>query len=246
VETSEKGHSQEAVQVALLQQLAAHVPFPGPVLFRGDSEFDGVELQRQLRTLGWFYVLRTSPNLFVYPEHGDGFALGELAPAAGCPLQSRFNLSFTTKHRFAPVNLFACWQAPYDEPLLLYHLPPAWPTSAHTLYEHRFATEPLFGDCKDAGFRLTQTQLEHPDRLARLFLALSAAYLWMFCLGVQVIRNQAADLVDRSKRRTLSLFKTGWRWFKCQLKLGRFVPFHLFLPLSFALPPLKFTDTCVG
>jgi len=49
-----------------------------------------------------------------------------------------------------------------------------------------------------------------------------------------------ADLVDRSNRRTLSIFKTGWRWFKRQIKLGHVVPIYLALPGDFELPALKF------
>jgi hypothetical protein len=244
VEAGSKGHSKEAVQVALLKQLAAHIAFPGPVIFLGDTEFDGVEVQEQLRTLGWYYVLRTSPTLYIYPAQGDGLPLADLAPSVGCPPQSRLNVRLTTKHQFGPVNVFTCWESPYDEPLLLtYHLPSTWPASVRTTYEHRFWTEPLFGDCKEAGFRLTQTQLEHADRLSRLFLAVSASYLWMVSLGVQTIVDQTADLVDRSKRRTLSIFKTGWRSFKRHLKLGLFVPFHLTLSSSFVLPPLTFIQT---
>lgn len=244
VEVGAKGHSKEATQVALLKQLATHIVFPSVVVFLGDTEFDGITLQEQLQSLGWYYVLRTSPSLYIYPEQGEGFPLGDLTPKVDCPPQNLLNVRLTTKYCFGPVNVFACWETPYDEPLLLtYHLPPTWPDSVRTTYERRFWTEPLFGDCKEAGFRLTETHLDQPDRLSRLFLAVSASYLWMVSVGVQAIIDQTADLVDRSKRRTLSIFKTGWRYFKRQLKLGHLVPLHFALPTSFVLPPLKFTQT---
>ena len=79
-----------------------------------------------------------------------------------------------------------------------------------------------------------------PVLLSRLFLAAAASYLWMVCVGAQAIANHTADQVDRSQRRTLSIFKIGWCWFKRQIKLQRLVPFDLHLPFSFHLPPLKF------
>lgn len=244
VEVGSKGHSKEAVQVALLKQLATHIFFPGSVIFLGDTEFDGISVQEQLHSLGWYYVVRTSPSLYIYPSEGEAFPLGDLAPNVGCSPQNRLNVRLTAKHCFGPVNIFACWEKPYDEPLLLtYHLPPSWTESVRATYGRRFWTEPLFGDCKEAGFRLTETHLTQADRLSRLFLAVSASYLWMVSLGVQSIIDQTADFVDRSKRRTLSIFKTGWRYFKRQIKLGRLVPFHFALPSSFVLPPLKFLQT---
>ncbi|MCB0197534.1 MAG: hypothetical protein KDJ65_36650 [Anaerolineae bacterium] len=99
----------------------------------------------------------------------------------------------------------------------------------------------MFGDCKEGGFRLNTSRLRQPDRLSRLFLAVALAYLWMLCLGAQVIADGLADCVDRSHRRTLSIFKTGWRWFKRQIKLGATVLIDLKLPFHFVLPPLKFT-----
>ena len=240
VEPGSKGHTSEDLQVELLERLHAHFRPDKPVVFLGDSEFDGVKVQRQLDLQGWYYVCRTSPSLYVYPDgEEDGFPLGDLAPAPGSPERELDSVEFTTKHRYGPISCFACWEEPHEEPLILiYHLPPGW--SARQTYERRFWTEPLFRDCKEGGFRLSTSRLKHADRLSRLFLAVALAYLWMVCLGVQAIHEGVADLVDRSGRRTLSIFKTGWRWFKRQIKLGHPVLIYLTLPSDFDLPALKF------
>jgi len=240
VEPGVKGHTSEQQQVALLTRLFRYFQPDRPVIFVGDSEFDGVNVQQWLDGHGWSYVCRTSPALYVYPAgQADGFPLAELVPEPDTPAQQLEQVQFTTKHRYGPLDCWVGWETPHPQPLILiYHLPPGW--HPRQTYQRRFWTEPLFGDCKEGGFRLNTSRLSQPDRLSRLFLAVAAAYLWMLCLGVQVIAQGLANWVDRSNRRTLSIFKTGWRWFKRQLKLGRTVPFYLKLPSDFLLPPLKY------
>lgn len=241
LEPGNKGHTPEAIQVELLKRLYEHFQPPKPVIFLGDSEFDGVSVLGQLDRNGWYYVCRTSPSLVVYPDGDEAasFSLGELVPAPGTPAQQRHNLRFTAKHGYGPLSCWACWEEPHPHPLILiYRLPPGW--APRPTYRPRFWTEPLFGDCKEGGFRLSTSHLQDAPRLSRLFLAVAAAYLWMVTLGVQAIYRGLADLVDRSNRRTLSLFKTGWRFFKRQLKLGDLVALDFCFPPDFVLPPLKF------
>ena len=80
--------------------------------------------------------------------------------------------------------------------------------------------------------------MKHAERLGRLFLAAAIAYIWVVCLGVQAICKGLADWVDCSNRRTLSIFKTGWRWFKRQIKLEHVVLIYLTLSSDFELPAL--------
>jgi len=248
VEKGKKGHTSEKIQVELLRRLAAKFQTTKPVIFLGDSEFDGVTVQRELKQLNWFYILRTSPSLYIYSRDTDtGTRLGDLVPTADQPAQTREKVNFTDKHRFGPVSCYACWESPHKAPLILiYHLPDKWAYLARTIYKTRFWTEPLFGDFKEGGFRLSQSQLKHTVRMERLFLAVSSSYIWMLSLGASLFVQGDVSTVDHSHRRTLSIFKTGWRWFKRQIKLGRLVPFDLQLPESFDLPPLAFSQTCVG
>lgn len=248
VEKGKKGHTSEEVQVELLRRLAAKFQPTKPVIFLGDSEFDGVTVQQMLMQLKWFYVLRTSRSFYIYSSHTDtGTRLGALVPSADQPAQTREKINFTDKHRFGPVNCYACWESPHKEPLILiYHLPEEWAYSARTTYKTRFWTEPLFGDFKEGGFRLSQSQLEHADRMARLFLAVSSSYIWMLSLGAHLVAQGDISAVDKRHRRTLSIFKIGWRWFKRRIKLSELVPFELRLPEPFELPSLSHTQTCVG
>ncbi len=52
IEPGSKGHTGEDLQVELLKRLHTHLQFDGLVIFLGDSEFDGVKVQRQLDSQG--------------------------------------------------------------------------------------------------------------------------------------------------------------------------------------------------
>jgi hypothetical protein len=58
-----KGHFPQASHRALLAQLEAIMPKPATVTFLGDGEFDGVELQADLRHTNWLYVCRTASTI---------------------------------------------------------------------------------------------------------------------------------------------------------------------------------------
>ncbi len=65
-----KGHFPQDTHCALLAQVQALIPQDAQVTFLGDGEFDGTELQAQLRKLKWSYVCRTASNILVlsHPE----------------------------------------------------------------------------------------------------------------------------------------------------------------------------------
>ena len=188
VEPGRKGHISEDTQVELLTRLATHFQPQAPVIFLGDSEFDGVKVLRCLKRHDWYYICRTSPHLYVYPdEETAGFPLGKLVPTPGTAERQLAEVKFTTTHRYGPVSCYACWEEPHEHPLILiYHLPPGW--SPRTTYKRRFGPKATV---------------------------------------------KRVDFLRHFLRRTLSIFKTGWRWFKHQLKLG-----HTRLPGDFKLPAL--------
>jgi hypothetical protein len=60
-----KGHFSQDTHCALLAQVQAIMPPQAQVIFLGDGEFDGTDLQAALRRAGWQYVCRTASNLVV-------------------------------------------------------------------------------------------------------------------------------------------------------------------------------------
>jgi hypothetical protein len=65
----------------------------------------------------------------------------------------------------------------------------------------RWAIEPMFSDFKTRGFRLEDTQLEHPDRLGRLLLIMALA----MCVAagrVDALANPTPTKKKSANRRT--------------------------------------------
>jgi hypothetical protein len=95
--------------------------------------------------------------------------------------------------------------------------------------ENRRKRTLVFGDMKAHGFDLESTMLRHAERLSRLTLAVAFLYVWMISTGIHTIKNGLRFLVDRRKRRDLSIFQIGLRFIDRQL-LNSF-PFPLILCL---------------
>ena len=105
------------------------------------------------------------------------------------------------------------------------------------LYKRRMWIEEMFGDMKKHGFNLEMSRLHHADRLSRLMLVVSLLYIWLLTLGEYVIQQGVQDRIDRSNRRDLSIFRTGWDWLERQLVLHNPIPL-LFRP-QFSLIPFN-------
>ncbi|MBN1933553.1 MAG: hypothetical protein JW934_02750 [Anaerolineae bacterium] len=58
-----KGHLAEKTHLDLIKQVYSVVPDDSTVVFLGDGEFDGIELQATLQDWEWTYVSRTAKNV---------------------------------------------------------------------------------------------------------------------------------------------------------------------------------------
>ncbi len=63
-----QGHLPEHVHLQLLGQLHDILPPHARAIFLGDGEFDGIELQAALQTVGFQYVCRTAKNTVLYED----------------------------------------------------------------------------------------------------------------------------------------------------------------------------------
>ena len=200
-----KGHLPEDTHLALLEQLQALIPPGSQVIFLGDGEFDGIELQSTVEVLGWQYVCRTAKNMQLY-EDGIPFSFSDLCLRPGSYV-SLSNVQFT-RQAYGPVTVIAWWQKEYAAPVFLvtnFELA----AEACYWYKKRFQIETFFSDEKSRGFYLHKSHLANPDRLAKLVLAACLAYLWIVFLGVVAHRENLVKIIHRTERCDWSLFRLG-------------------------------------
>ncbi len=200
-----KGHFPEATHCALLAQVHPLIPAGTTVIFLGDGEFDGTDLQATIAGYGWQYVCRTATSTLIWCgeariHFGD---LGVVQDDAVAILDAA-----VTAARYGPVLAIAVWDAEAQAPLyLVSNL--ATPEDAIGWYRQRFRIETFFSDQKSRGFQIHKSDLSKPARLSRLLLAACLAYLWIVYLGTVAQQDGWLPLLQRTNRCDLSLFQLG-------------------------------------
>ena len=221
-----KGHFPAATHRALLAQVQRLMPQDATVIFLGDGEFDGVDLQADLRRYGWQYVCRTAANILITAA-GVEFQVSDLAPQPGQALA--VSPAWMTAARHGPISLLAIWEAACPHPIyLVTNLSDLDAAVAH--YRKRAHIETFFSDQKSRGFHLHQSHLRDPARVSRLVLAACLAYLWVVYLGVCAIRDDWLQQLHRQDRCDLSLFRLGLRLLARCLKDDLPIPHGLLVP----------------
>lgn len=222
-----KGHFPEDAHIKLAAEVNELAPEGTPVVFLGDGEFDGTELQAKLEQYHWRYVFRTASNT-ILSKDGAECAYKDLPLRRG-ERWSIPDVSFTRKN-YGPVTAIGWWRKGYKQPIYLV-------TNLNTLdeacqyYQKRFRIETFFSDQKSRGFHLHKSHLSDPKRVAHLMLAACLAYLWIVYLGAWAIRTGLWQIIHRKDRCDLSLFQLGFR------TLDAIFDFHLPIPVSFTLSP---------
>lgn len=218
-----KGHFSEQAHMALIREVAALIPTDARVVFLGDGEFDGCNLQALLDQWGWHYVCRTACNITLRWE-GESFQFADMAVGmqpGGC--LDVPECQFTHK-RYGPVLALCWWRKDCKEPIFLVsNLASA--EDACELYGKRFHIETFFSDEKSRGFNLHKSHLSDPARLSRLMIAACLAYHWIIYLGCLALKNDRQRAIHRADRCDLSLFQLGLRLLDYFLERGWRIPY---------------------
>ena len=220
-----KGHLPQRLHLDLLSQLQAILPENCQAIFLGDGEFDGIELQAALQSLGLRYVCRTAKNTQLY-EEGLPFSFSDLLVGPGEQI-SIPNVWFT-QAGYGPVTVIAWWERRYRQPIFLVtNIELAG--EACYWYKKRFQIETFFSDEKSRGFYLHKSHLSDPRRLSTLMIAACLAYIWVVHLGLVALRMEWVKIIHRTDRCDWSLFRLGLAL------LDHFLNESLPIPVSFSL-----------
>jgi hypothetical protein len=116
VRQSPKGHFPEDLHIALVELVSELIPAGAKVVFLGDGEFDGTELQATLTEAGWLYACRTSKGNTATWE-GETFALELMGASIKPGRLIELKAVRVTRDAYGPVLLLCCWAKGYAETL---------------------------------------------------------------------------------------------------------------------------------
>jgi DDE family transposase len=222
-----KGHFPTETHLALVREVKARVPALATVIFLGDGEFDSPELQAELDGYHWQYACRTAKNILIGLDE-DWLSLADLAVTRGQHVFRKHALF--TKTAYGPVMVIAWWDARYPDPIYLVSNMTSG-QRACDWYRKRMHIETFFSDQKSRGFQIDRSHLSDPERVRRLLLAASLAYLWVIYLGTVAHDDDWLPVIHRRHRCDLSLFQLGLRLLDYLLNHDQSIP------SSFAIEP---------
>jgi hypothetical protein len=200
-----------SVQRRFVRKLAELVPTAADVVLIGDGEFHCVDLLREVRERGWDFCVRLHADTYVRSRGTGGWReCRDFDPAQGHRRYVR-DVCVTKDHDFGPVQLVYHWAEGEEAPWrLVTSLEAGFQAVRH--YRRRMWIEELFGDWQDGGLHLSRSRIYRPERLARLVLGVSLAYVWLVAVASYVVKRGWRHLVDRTDRRDRSYFALGLRW----------------------------------
>jgi hypothetical protein len=204
----------------LLHQAAQLLPLHCQVTLLADRGFNDVDLMGLAVQLGWHFVFRLKTSLWIYRPFKARCKVNRLMPAQG---EVHFHhVVQVTERRFGPVHLaLAHMRTPngYEQWALLSDQTTTLDTFDQ--YALRFEIEESFLDDKSAGFQIESSQIDDASALARLFLILATATLYLVSTGTAVVAMGRRPLVDTHWQRGISYFQIGWRWIRHALASGK-------------------------
>ena len=205
------------------------------MIFLGDGEFDGVDLQADLRRTNWQYVCRTASNILV-TACGVQFHVADVGPERGELLA--VSPAWMTAERYGPISILAIWEQQFKEPIYLVTNMSDLDAAVQQ-YKKRPHIETFFSDQKSRGFNIHKSHLSDPTRLCRLLIASCLAYLWIVYLGVCAVHPDWMKQLHRQDRCDLSLFRLGLRLLARCLKDHLPIPDGFLVPLALPVPLIR-------
>ena len=209
----ELSKSQNNLEEGLLRVLRSMIPAGLRVILLADRGFGRTELRRLCQELGFHYIIRISPDVYVRGEDWTGL-LSDLPVHKGLCRLLR-NVEYRQQD---PVRQHGVvrWKPGLpknrDEPWFLMTDLDGDPLALSELYGRRMTVEELFRDDKNKrnGWALRDTQITRADRIDRLLLILALAYLLLVGIGLVARRRfRPGAWCSSNNPRQCSVFTIG-------------------------------------
>lgn len=213
---SELKNTRNGHEDALMVHLRRLVPPSVKVTIVADRGFGDQKLYELLQELGFEYVIRFRGNILVTNSKGEARTAHDWVGQGGRMRVLRNAL--VTADRY-PVSTVVCVQEPgMKDP---WHIVSSeWSLTGYDikkLYGKRFTCEETFRDVKDLhfGMGMSWQPIGRPDRRDRMMMIAVVAMALLTMLGEAGERAGLDRLLKTStrKKRQLSLFRQGLRWY---------------------------------
>jgi hypothetical protein len=215
--------------LSLLQRLAPAVPQSMTVLVLADRGLWSPRLWKGIGSLGWHPLMRVKHNTSFQPLGGKLQPAHQLIPGPGYAWVGWGTAFRRPKLRRFGV-LLVVWAEEQREPwLVLTDLPPG--DVGVCWYGLRVWIELGFRALKGVGWQWQHTRRTNPDRVARHWLVLAVATLWVLAYGTRAEDAEAQGLPPGRLRtppqqsthgkRKVSLLRRGANWLSYQSARGR-------------------------
>ena len=229
----------------LLRQLRPAIPREMQVVVFADRGLWSPRLWRTIRAGGWHPVLRVRQASAFQPFGGPRQPAASLVRAPGEGWVGR-GVLFQARHRQRVGTLVVVWGVGHREPwVVVTDLAPA--RVGLCWYGLRMWIECGFRALKSVGWQWQHTRRTDPARVARHWLVLAVATLWVVAYGTRSEDAQTQGVPPARLRtprdppppskRSLSVFRQGVLWFARQLLQGRVWRSLWLLPEPWPQPP---------
>jgi hypothetical protein len=205
--------SQNNLEEGLLRLLRTMIPARIPVILLADRGFGRTELGRLCQSLGFHYVIRITPDVWVRAERFHGKLL-DYPVKKGIHRMLR-QVEYRKQNPLVQ-NVVVRWKPGLpkrrDECWFLMTDLDQSPIRLSELYGKRMTVEELFRDDKNRrnGFALRNIQIQRADRIDRLLLILALAYILLVSIGLRAQRQyRPAMWCSSNSQRQCSVFTIG-------------------------------------
>ncbi len=213
-----EGNSDLKLQQELLSWLKEILPAKAKAVIVADREFHSIRLAEWLeKELKLDYALRIKAGTYIEFD-GEMLKTSELAIKGESFQMSDVKITKDVELDYR-TNLTVHWAADEDEPWCLATNLDV--EESLEVYAKRFWIEEMFSDHKSRGLNLEKTRLTDANRLQKLLVAVTIAYLWLMEIGFSVVSAGNPKQVDnKGAERSVSLCQIGLRWLRELLNDG--------------------------
>ena len=183
-------HAWKPEWIELLRWFHGRIDPDWMVLVLTDRGLYAPWLFHAITQLGWHPMMRiTRRNRFVPDGWVDSQPVWQFAPRVGCRWQGRGVAFPSTPASRLTCTLLAWWADGHDDGwYIITDLPPQAADAAW--YGLRMWIEHGFEQFKSGGWQWQTTRMTAPDRVGRVWLAMSVATLWVLSIGGAIDRGE--------------------------------------------------------